>query len=553
MFSACRNSDVKQEDNRRMWYDKAVEAQNIALQKLGAGDTEGAFKYFQQAKEYHIAGGDSLSIVYNLLNIGEIYKTYNDYIELEATSIEALKFVNNPNDTLYNPIIYNNLGSVNRNLMNYKASIENYKKALKLTKGDFRKMIMRNNMANVLIDSTAYSEAREILQEELPVAEESDSYYHSLLLDNLGFTNYKLGNSNGLRQMQQAYALRQVDNDTIGQVTSLVHLAKANVNPNLPLAMEYAVRANELSTAIKSPNDRIKALAIILKNSRNASQIAEASKHYVHLSDSIVTANQRARNAFAAIKYDSKVALEKVAALESAKAIEKLKQQRQWLINILVLLLVIGSSIVLVIWLRSRHKKDKLREEYRVETRIAKKVHDELANDVYHVMTFADTKDLSDVANKEILLDSLDGIYNRTRNISNENSQIDTGVGFVNQLKQMMEQFVSSKGRVIVNISETVDWRNIDDIRKITTYRVIQEFLVNWKKHSNSNLALVKVSQERSIVRIEYSDNGNITTDQTIPKNGLQNVENRILGIGGTVIFDNNPGAGFRVNVEFPI
>lgn len=55
---------------------------------------------------------------------------------------------------------------------------------------------------------------------------------------------------------------------------------------------------------------------------------------------------------------------------------------------------------------------------YATETRISKKLHDKLVNDVYYVPSFAETQDLSTEGNKETLLKDLDNIYSRTRNIS---------------------------------------------------------------------------------------------------------------------------------------
>ena len=58
--------------------------------------------------------------------------------------------------------------------------------------------------------------------------------------------------------------------------------------------------------------------------------------------------------------------------------------------------------------------------------KISKKVHDEVANDVYHVMTKLETN----ASVKEDVLEYLEGIYNRTRDISKENSTIDVDEDF---------------------------------------------------------------------------------------------------------------------------
>ena len=549
----CTNTEKTTVNNIAVLRDKGYSAQQVALKKLTDRDVDSAFFYFQEAKGSFVAAGDSLAAVYCLLQIADIYKQYNDYIETETSSIEALQLINNPLDSVYNPIIYNNLGIVNRNLKNFKEAIKYYKKTLQLTKDPNRAVIINNNIANVLIDSLAFSEAQSILAKQKRIVRTQDTISYARILDNLGFVNHKLNDELGIPQMQQAMLMRQKVGDTVGKITSLMHLAESYAHQNNSIATEYATKANRYAKAIRSPDDQLEAMAFIVKNSASPLEVGTISKQYLKLSDSLLSVRQRAKNEFAAIKYESKSALDKVSTLEAEKVVESLTQQRQWLIYGIVLLLVTTTSIGLFFWLQSKHKRDKLREGYKVETRIAKKVHDELANDVYHIMTFADTKDLSTKTNKELLLDHLDCVYHRTRNISNENSLIDTGSNYVSQLKEMMEQYVSLHGRVMVNIADSVQWNNIDDIRKVTMYRVIQELLVNWRKHSNSNIALIKISQLKNNVTLEYSDNGKIEKAQIIPRNGLLNVENRIQSIKGTIKFGSNPGSGFRVSINFPI
>lgn len=46
-------------------------------------------------------------------------------------------------------------------------------------------------------------------------------------------------------------------------------------------------------------------------------------------------------------------------------------------------------------FLTTKNKREKIKTTYNTELRIAKKLHDELANDVFQTMAFAETQDLS--------------------------------------------------------------------------------------------------------------------------------------------------------------
>ena len=169
-------------------------------------------------------------------------------------------------------------------------------------------------------------------------------------------------------------------------------------------------------------------------------------------------------------------------------------------------------------------------------------------------MTFVETHDLSEQSNKDILLYNLDTIYSRTRNISQENGYIETGLNYNSHLKEVMSDFNTETTNIIINGLDTINWTLIDNTIKITVYRVIQELLVNMKKHSKSNLVVFSFEKNKDIMAIRYTDNGiGANLEALNLKNGLQNVENRIKAINGTIIFDTTSNRGFKVNISFPI
>ena len=211
------------------------------------------------------------------------------------------------------------------------------------------------------------------------------------------------------------------------------------------------------------------------------------------------------------------------------------------------------SMIFLYFFLKTINKKEKIQTSYDTETRIAKRLHDELANDVYHTMSFAETQDLSSSQNKEILLTNLDTIYSRTRNISKENSSIDTGLHFVAGLKEMISGFNTDAVNILIYHMDSVNWDALATNKKIIVYRVLQELLVNMKKHSRCSLVVITFKKNENKIQIDYSDNGvGASLYKKNSRNGLLNVENRILSIKGNITFDTNSGKGFKTSLSIP-
>lgn len=211
-----------------------------------------------------------------------------------------------------------------------------------------------------------------------------------------------------------------------------------------------------------------------------------------------------------------------------------------------LLSLVLHISILL--------KREKLKTSYDTEVRIAKKLHDELANDVYQTMVFSETHDLSTSHNKDLLLDKLDTIYSRTRNISKENSIIPMGIDFLPNLKEMISGFSTTSVTILINDADSIPWHALSDIKKITVYRVLQELLINMKKHSEASLAVLSFKKVGNNLHLDYTDNGiGATLEKVNLKNGLQNVENRILALKGTIAFKTKLSTGFKSTVIFPL
>ena len=401
-----------------------------------------------------------------------------------------------------------------------------------------------------------YKKAIQIL---LPLTLEKDVIndpdMFSIILDNLGYSYFKVDNSKGIDYMNEVLKIRLQEKNDFGLITSYGRLSEYYKKTNPKKAFNYALLGYEKSTKINDINDRLICLALLIEKS-SGNQLKKYSLDYIRINDSLVKARQKAKNQFAKIKYDSKQDKEENLRLKTQKAETALELEKEKNQNLVLNFLVITgilSTIFLYYFLKAINKKEKIQTSYDTETRIAKKLHDELANDVYHTMAFAETQDLSTSQNKESLLNNLDTIYSRTRNISKENSFIDTGPKYVEGLKEMMSGFNTNAVTILVNGMDSIDWNKLERNKKIIIYRAIQELLVNMKKHSQCSLAIITFKKKENKLQIDYSDNGlGAALEKINSKNGLQNVENRILSINGTITFDTKSSKGFKTSLTIP-
>lgn len=220
--------------------------------------------------------------------------------------------------------------------------------------------------------------------------------------------------------LNQSKTLRDSINNDYEKIATYMHLAEFYQQTNQKRALQFANNAFTFAKNVNNPDDQLEALKLIVELT-NPKDLKQITIQRIQLSDNTFKARQFAKNQFAKIKYDATKALQEK---------EKSEKNKQTLFYILIAVATIAINTILILRYRS---KQKLKASiYETEIRISKKIHDELANDVFQVMTYAETQDLHNNNNKEILLQSLDDIYARTRDISQYNSQINTNTNTKN-------------------------------------------------------------------------------------------------------------------------
>ncbi len=550
LFISCEektNLLVKPQKSKK----EAKLIQEKATEQLLKNNYNNAFYLFNKSKIAFELSKDSMNIVYNLIQMANIQQINGDYYGSKETLTEALPYAKV--DDSYNSAINNSFGIADKELSIYNDAIFYYNQAIQVSSEQIDKQSPLNNIAVVYIKQKKYDKAIKILEGILKT-KAFDEFIKSKarVIDNLGYAHFKKGqNEKGFQLMSESLELRKKADDTYGSIESYLHLAEFYSKTDIKKSNEYAKKAYEISTNLNSVDERLRALAFLISNGSEANY----GKKYIAINDSIIKIRNNFKNKFAKIKYDSKKEKDENQKLRLEKAENELSLQKAKYQRIFFIIGII-SLFFLLFYLRkfyqNRNRIEKIKTAYDTETRIAKDIHDELANDVFNTITYTQTQPLTNENNKETLLQKLDHIYARVRGISRENSNIDVKANYALNLKEMLSTYNSDTTNVIINSIEKVNWDLIDEIKKITIYRVLQELMVNMKKHSQASLVVVKFDSNGKTVFIDYTDNGKGSQKNKIIKNGLQNMENRILSNKGTITFDTEPDKGFKVKITMP-
>ena len=529
------SSCSKKEHKKNEVYDINVSKAMLFYQKQ---EFDKAFYYFYKAKEA-CKKDEKEKKVYVLYFLSEIQQKRGDFAESEAN---ATKIISLLPDYKHINTTYNLIGISHLEQFNYESALKYFELAKKSALTQQEKFIYINNSAYTFLESKKYIQARELLQ----TISKEDSLIHNRpnyakVLDNLGYAYFKLNNAKAIDYFNQSLKIRDSINDNFELIASYIHLSEFYQKSNLTLSNDFARKAYNSATTVNSPDDRIKAIKFLISSSKN-NDIKSLALKQMSIYDSINKVRQNSKTQFAKIKYDSKIAL---------KESEKQKSQKQLYLLLFVFVSVLFASTYFIIQLRNKRKI--LKNTYETETKISKKLHDELANDIFNAMIYAETQDLVNPDNKEFLLENLDKIYLQARNFSKENSSVDTGENFEFMLKAMLSSYNNDKITIIIKNNFThADWLKLKKQSKITIYRTLQELMVNMKKHSQCNLVVVGFDNHKKGIEIYYSDNGIGALEMLKFKNGLQNAENRILALNGTLTFETKLNKGFKAKIICP-
>ena len=510
---------------------------------------DSAYYYYNLVKNEYLKYNDSITNGRILNEIAGIERIYGDYNASEFSGLLALNYLGDK-DSLSSANVYTNWAISSKLQGQVTDALLFYKKAIDLASSKEQKLIIANNIAITHRDIGDYNTSIKILDSLL---KDTITIFRTKarVIDNLAYVKWLAKtNENVLPELEKALEMRLQENDLWGLIASYAHLSTYYENVNSKTALSYASKMYDVAIRQNSTPDQLEALQKLIE----LENPVEAKKYYgtyLRLNDSLQNSKQIAKNQFAKIKYDSDKNREENSQLKISTAEKQLEIQKGKTNN--VLLFTSGSTIFIsllffIYYKRKKHQIEKRVEVYKTEERIAKKIHDEVANNMVNIMNKVQYTENP----KEALLDDLEKVYLLTRDISHQNNSIETGAHFEPFLKSMLTSFNSNTTTVILKDIQKVEMASIAKEKQIELYRILQELMVNMRKHSEATLVAITFKDDKKQMYVNYSDNGKgLDLKELKFKNGLKNVETRIKSIHGTITFDATMHNGFKAFISF--
>lgn len=291
--------------------------------------------------------------------------------------------------------------------------------------------------------------------------------------------------------------------------------------------------------------------------------IGNNEKAFQHLR----TANEMYRE-YSSVE-NKKVIQELLTKYETEKKERNLSQKEleltRAIIWILGLIFVLFLFVVMILWTRKRAKnrlktvqieseRNQLQAfvdgEERERERLAADIHDGIASTLTGLsLQIQQVQSLDEI---KPLIEHLEAARNEVRLISKNILPFNLKE---EGWKNSFQRFISSVQSPVFSIFflAEFDESQLNNQRGMVVYRILQELIQNTLKHANATECELMITEENGTILIQYSDNGNGTSQEQLEKgNGWQSILTRLTAIDGVISLPKNPLDGLKIDIALP-
>lgn len=475
-----------------------------------------------------------------------------DFFGAQETSIRALKLLNHHKKTDFNCLtsVYNLLGNTSIELKYNMLAVNYLKQALYFDQNSKYKPRILNNQALAYQRLGQYSQALKIYKQIL--SQEKDSIEYARFLSNSAKTRWLQNkNHNPVQQFLQALHIRKFNNDEWGLNASYAHLADYYTQAKPDSALYYAKNMYQIAQKLSSAGDQLEALQKLIILSPPTA-IKKYFEIYTRMNDSLQNNRNAAKNQFAIIRYESEKSKADNLILQKDNTEKRYQIIKREVLLASGFFLFIAVAIIAILWYKKRQQKMELEKQHAIQDnqlKTSKKVHDVVANGLYRVMSEMENQPDID---REWIIDRIEGLYEKSRDISYEQPELNQDQ-FNEKISALLTSFATKDTKIITVGNTSTLWNHVNSHTRFELEHVLQELMVNMKKHSKANTVVIKFEHQRNNIHIFYTDNGvGIAEDKTF-NNGLKNTVSRIDAIGGKLTFDTKLEKGLKIHITSPV
>lgn len=548
---------------------------------------DSAYYYYSKAEKIYAKTSNIKDVLWLKLYKANILFYEKDFSGSETAVIDILKLAKNLGDNRLIYDCYITLGNALEGLNNNEKALEYYEKAFALIEklsNDNQYHLLKaqtyNYIGKIYQKTANYKKAIEYFNKAL-LFETTKTLLYANLMNNLGYSNLKLGNESSIQFLNNAFKIRDSLQNVPGLVSSNINFSKYYLDKKDTIkAIKHSLIARKIAHENKIFEDELSTLEFLSKIDFKKS--LEHSKKYINLNDSLQNIERATRNKFARIEFETDEILNEKNTIAAEN--EKISSQR-WFILISSIIAIVITVLVYIT--RMQHAKNKelqferkqqeaneeiyqlmLKQQSVInearqgeKKRISQELHDgvmsKLTSTRLNLFILSKKQDEETIQKCLKHIDGIQDIEKEIRNISHDLNrdallEKDSFQAIVNDL---FEEYKNTTNiDFFIRIDEKIIWRKIDSAIKIHLYRIFQESLQNIYKYATASEVVLEIKKIEDEILISITDNGQGFDVAKIREGiGLKNMQSRIKIIGGIFNIDSVIGKGTSIKISIPI
>lgn len=541
---------------------------------------EEAFTFYSKAQKLYESTEMSYESGKMLLHMAILQKNIKDYTGSELNTIKAIQIFEKLDkfQSLYS--CYNNMGIIYNELEEYSMALKYHKLAQKYEKTSSKSGVYQqatlNNIGVVYQNMDQHDLAIKYFGTALKEEnlKKRDPQLYAMLIDNLGYSQFKSGRSKGvLKLLNRALLIRDSIGHNSGVTISKIRISEFKLFQGDTLRGENLLfEAKELAKETNNNRDLLSSLYLLSQVDNEMK--AQWLERYISLDDSLQKEERTIRNKFARIRFETD---------EFIAENEQLSLQKKWMIFGFSGLVLFLMSLFVISFQRSKNRElrlvrdqqkanediynllidsqTKLEEgQEKEKKRISIELHDGILSQFFGVRLnlelLADKTDRASVEKRKDYVEQLKHLESDIRKVSHQLnidflSSEKSFIYIVKELLKQQESLSSFKGDLLIEAE--IEWEKFSAKLKINLYRIIQESLHNIVKYAEAKKVQVVFSRKGGKLWLVIQDDGKGFKVEAISEGiGISNIKTRIKDVGGDVFYTSG-NDGTKIEINIPI
>jgi signal transduction histidine kinase len=192
-------------------------------------------------------------------------------------------------------------------------------------------------------------------------------------------------------------------------------------------------------------------------------------------------------------------------------------------------------------------------------TEIGKELHDNVNQILGASNLYINTAMTDEESRQELLERSTELVSNAINEIRKISKSLITPglreIGLIESIEDIMDDLKVARDKMVIDLDlQNISEEQIEDRRKLTLFRIVQEQLNNIVKHAKATRVLIRLSGEQDHIVLTVADNG-VGFDVSRHRKGvgITNIISRAELFNGKVEIQSGPGEGCTLIVSLPM